>query len=251
MESVLPRAASGTRRMLVATGAGVAALVAMGGRALAQQGPAGQGAGKSSQLHGMVVSVNSGAKSFVLRAKSGTVTVQLAPPPTPRARPTGGAGQGGKPGGSGGSGAPAGAGGQGTKPGASGGSQMGQRPSKPAPPARAQKPKPQETSIDSLKAGDRVVVVGSTGANGTFLARHIHLLPPLEQNKVTHVVGTVQSFDGSALVVQKSDGTTQTVKVSADTTFKPEGKTAAALAAGVKVTVVARGGNATSISVKA
>lgn len=113
----------------------------------------------------------------------------------------------------------------------------------------------QVTAAAELKAGDRVIVQGSTSADGkSFIARRVHVLPVLgAAAHTTHLVGTIASVATSngttTLSVKLADGTTQNVTVSADTKIRPEGKTVADLTTGTKVTVVSRNGTATGVVV--
>ncbi|MBI3973054.1 MAG: hypothetical protein HY332_17385 [Chloroflexi bacterium] len=99
-------------------------------------------------------------------------------------------------------------------------------------------------SIDDVKVGTRVVVQG-TLESGKFNARRVHVLPAKE---ITHAVGEVQSYTNGTLTVKLADNSTKTFKVTSDTKFHPEGKSAANLTPpGAKVTVVAKDGEAKNI----
>lgn len=113
----------------------------------------------------------------------------------------------------------------------------------------------QVTAATELKVGDRVIVLGTTSADGkSFIARRVHVLPGAgAAAHASHLVGTIASVTPSngttTLSVKLADATTQTVTVSADTKIRPEGKTLADLAAGTKVTLVTRNGAATGVVV--
>jgi len=107
-----------------------------------------------------------------------------------------------------------------------------------------------------VKAGERVVVQGSTSADGkTFVARRVHVLPAggADQQHATHLVGTITTVATAngvtTLTVKLPDGTSQSVTVSSATKIRPEGKTAADLTGGTKVTVVEKNGAATRVVV--
>ena len=106
-----------------------------------------------------------------------------------------------------------------------------------------------------LKAGDRVVVLGRTSADGkSFVARRVHALPARDAaGKTTHLVGTISSLAtasaGTTLTIKLADGTTQSVSISSQTTIRPVGKSVADLSVGTRVTVVSKNGTATSIVV--
>jgi len=106
-----------------------------------------------------------------------------------------------------------------------------------------------------LKAGDRVVVLGRTSADGkSFVARRVHVLPAKDAaGKATHLVGTISSVAtgsaGTTLTIKLADGTTQSVSVSSETKIRPVGKSVADLSVGTRVTVVSKNGTATSVVV--
>jgi hypothetical protein len=106
-----------------------------------------------------------------------------------------------------------------------------------------------------LKAGDRVVVLGRSSADGkSFVARRAHVLRARDAaGKPTHVVGTISNLTaasvGATLTIKLADGTTQSVSVSPETKIRPEGKTVADLSVGTRVTVVSKNGTATSVVV--
>ena len=107
-----------------------------------------------------------------------------------------------------------------------------------------------------LKDGDRVVVQGHTSADGsTFIARRVHVLPAKGAGEhAAHLVGTISAVasasNGTTLTLTPSNGTpTQTVLVTADTKIRPEGKTAADLTVGTKLTIITRNGTATGVRV--
>jgi len=106
-----------------------------------------------------------------------------------------------------------------------------------------------------LKAGDRVVVLGRTSADGkSFVARRVHVLPARDAaGKATHLVGTISSVAtgsaGTTLTIKLADGTTQSVSVSSETKIRPVGKSVADLSVGTRVTVVSKNGTATSVVV--
>ena len=106
-----------------------------------------------------------------------------------------------------------------------------------------------------LKAGDRVVVLGRTSADGkSFVARRVHVLPAKDAaGKATHLVGTISSVAtgsaGTTLTIKLADGTTQSVSVSSETKIRPVGKSVADLSVGTRVTVVSKNGSATSVVV--
>ena len=104
-----------------------------------------------------------------------------------------------------------------------------------------------------LKDKDRVVVLGSTSADGkSFVARRVHVLPAKDAAAhPTHLVGTifqVASSNGvTTLTVTLADKSTKTVTLSAR--IRPEGKAVADLTVGTKVTVVSKNGTATGVVV--
>ncbi len=106
-----------------------------------------------------------------------------------------------------------------------------------------------------LKAGDRVVVLGRTSADGkSFVARRVHVLPARDAaGKATHLVGTISSVAtasaGTTLMIKLADGTTQSVSVSSETKIRPVGKSVADLSVGTRVTIVSKNGTATSVVV--
>ncbi len=104
-----------------------------------------------------------------------------------------------------------------------------------------------------LKAGDRVVVLGRTSADGKgFVARRVHVLPAKDApGKATHLVGTISSVAsaGTTLTIKLADGTTQSVSVASETKIRPVGKSVADLSVGTRVTVVSKNGTATSVVV--
>lgn len=107
--------------------------------------------------------------------------------------------------------------------------------------------------LSELKAGERVVVQGSTSADGTsFVARRVHALPSRDgSGRPSHLVGTVAAVTtasgASTLLVKLADGTTQSVSVPAATRIRPAGETLADLRVGTKVTVVSKNGIATGV----
>lgn len=111
------------------------------------------------------------------------------------------------------------------------------------------------TAASELKAGERVIALGSTSADGkSFVARRVHALPAAgDAAHPTHLVGTIASVSTSngttTLSLNLADGSTQTVTLSGDAKIRPEGKTAADLTAGTKVTVVSKNGTATGVVV--
>jgi len=104
-----------------------------------------------------------------------------------------------------------------------------------------------------LKAGDLVVVLGRTSADGkSFVARLGHVLPAKDAaGKATHLGGTISSAAsaGTTLAIKLADGTTQSVSVSSETKIRPVGKSVADLSVGTRVTVVSKDGTATSVVV--
>ena len=117
------------------------------------------------------------------------------------------------------------------------------------------------SSAANLKTGDRVVVHGSTSADGkTFTATRMHVLPPQDAAQqssqgtaqhTTHLAGTVTSAATSngttTLSIKLADGTSQSITVSSTTRIRPAGKTAADLTIGTNVTVVQRNGAAATV----
>ena len=110
--------------------------------------------------------------------------------------------------------------------------------------------------VSDLKDGDRVVVQGHTSSDAkTFIARRVHLLPAKGAAAHTsHLVGTISAVstgsNGSTTLTLLANGSpSQTVTVTTETKIRPEGKTAADLKVGAKVTVVSKNGTATGVVV--
>jgi hypothetical protein len=106
--------------------------------------------------------------------------------------------------------------------------------------------------VSDLKAGDRVVVLGHTSADGkSFVARRVHVLPGA--SRPVHLVGTISGVAApggvTTLTIKLADSTTQSVTVSSETKIRPEGKTVTDLTVGTKVTVVSKNGAATGVVV--
>jgi hypothetical protein len=107
----------------------------------------------------------------------------------------------------------------------------------------------QAASAADVKAGDRVIVQGSTDGQ-TFIARRVHVLQTQDAGQhATHLVGTITGVSTTngitTLTVKLADGTSQSVTVSSASRIRPAGKTTADLTVGTKVTVVEKDGAAT------
>lgn len=107
-----------------------------------------------------------------------------------------------------------------------------------------------------LKDGERVVVQGDFTSDNTFVARRVHVLPAKgEAAHTTHILGTITAVSPpsngtTTLTLSPTNGSpSQTVTVTSDTRIRPNGKTAADLKVGTKVTVVSKNGTATGVVV--
>lgn len=106
---------------------------------------------------------------------------------------------------------------------------------------KVQWPGNKSATVADFKLGDRVAVKLAEKPTGAqpWKARAVHLIPG---KTFIHFTGTVTVVAGNALTVQNDQGETKDFTVEGGTTIRAgkAAKTAGDLAAGVKVTVVAR-----------
>jgi hypothetical protein len=106
-----------------------------------------------------------------------------------------------------------------------------------------------------VKTGERVVVRGSTSADGkTFVARRVHVSGAKGVGQhASHVVGSITSVatknGTTTLTISLADGTSQSVTGSSATKIHPADKTVADLTVASKVTVVQKNGAAKGVVV--